>query len=156
MSADKHPAEVLADKQERLEFDEPHSTADMLRTIPALEAERDNALQAARYESDLAQQAIEDMRAAQAERDQLRTEVGRLQECVGLLTERSDRENAERDQLRAEVEALRADAERMEWLCFAPALMVSANMPDMREWLMKRPAGLNNLRDAIDEARTQQ
>jgi len=62
----------------------------------------------------------------------------------------------EHDSLRAQVEALRADAERMDWLETTAALMVSANHYAMREWLIKRPAGLGNLRASIDAARSQE
>lgn len=110
--------------------------------------------------ADAAQSAI---RALADDRDSLRAEVAVLQMACSrwerALEHGADRiRNAEneRDSLRAQVEALRADAERMDWLETTAALMVSANHYAMREWLIKRPAGLGNLRAAIDAARSQE
>lgn len=70
-------------------------SADMLRTIPALEAERDK------------------LRTELAIRHERQHETEAL---AGQYLVQRDDVRAERDQLRAEVEALRADAERYRWL----------------------------------------
>ena len=49
----------------------------MLAELERLTAERDAALQASRYESDLCGQALEDIKAATAERDALREDAER-------------------------------------------------------------------------------
>lgn len=119
MTDAKHPAEVLADETEQAAdaYDLPgvKRAADMLRRIPALEAERDSAIQAARHEADLAQQAIQDMRAAVAERDALKetlhdelTENLALRELGGAgqdegMTQFLRRVVAERDRLLADI-----------------------------------------------------
>lgn len=52
-------------------------SAAMLAELERLTAERDAALQASRYESDLCGQALEDIKAATAERDALREDAER-------------------------------------------------------------------------------
>lgn len=105
MNATTHPAEVLADSLdlEHLEH------AEMLRRIPALEAD----LEAARAQRDkfMEREDAQGKRAeaAEAERDAAQAEVLEQARLLGMSGER---ELA----LRAEIERLRKDAERYRWL----------------------------------------
>lgn len=101
MADTKHPADVLADDRHFAEETGvlrswSVSAKRLLRTIPALEAERDAAIAArdgyiAQHHRDSAE-----LRQLCAERDELRWQVGRM--------------TTERDQLRAKAEALKRRA----------------------------------------------
>jgi hypothetical protein len=94
------------------------------------------------------------LNAMRAERDAAREHLARSEGLLAIAIKQN--ENADRRALKAAQVAPAADGvvedtERLDWLDSTPA--VNVDDMSMREWLWKRPAGVGNIRDAIDAAR---
>lgn len=77
----------------------------------------------------------------------LHAEITRLRQQLGMPLE-TERENA---RLRAEVEALRADAERLDWLDGQREAYGFQDIHEGNRWLIEGP--FSSLRKAVDAAR---
>lgn len=111
-----------------------------LRRLAAVEVERDK-----------------EKASRQDAQRQLYEERARLYEMVRTEQVKTGQALAERDQLRAEVEALRADAERMDFIDAAVLSMVDSIEADAsRRWCVRAPTKTGygvSVRAALDEAR---
>lgn len=175
MADTKHPADVLADRLDRVEVTNRSDAqavadaADMLRRIPALEAERDALAEKLDQSVHGHNQIFDLCKQMEAERDQLREQLkaSEARDAESLRMYRSARD--QRDQLRAEVmeqarllgmsgerelslraeiDRLRKDADRLDWLADPENTIGNVQLP--RECVEQN---LHSLRDAIDEAR---